>query len=216
MSYRSDVPSLQIDSDPEELCFEYTFSHRSNLVGYSKAVVYMSCPDADDMDVFVQIRKADVHGNILQNINIPLRDLQLQASEVVSTNTNKYLGPSGILRASHREIDLELSKPHWPLHSHLKEQKIPPGTVVKLEIGIWPSGIVFQPGERLIFKIAGHHMTLAEFEPLRGGFMTGNKGTHVVHMGGTSEPCDTSVCRSIVLDPKWFEDTTFPVARVCW
>ncbi|CAK7201833.1 hypothetical protein SEUCBS139899_004548 [Sporothrix eucalyptigena] len=183
LSYQSDVPALQVDADPEELTFEYTFSHRSNLVGYSKAVLYMSCPDADDLDVFVQLRKADVDGNILQNINIPLRDLQLKASEVVSVNTNKYLGPSGVLRASHRAIDAERSKPHWALHSHLEEEKVPAGTVVKLEIGIWPSGIVFQPGERLVLKIAGHQMVLAEFEPLRGEFVANNKGRHVVHMG---------------------------------
>ncbi|OCL02189.1 alpha/beta-hydrolase [Glonium stellatum] len=183
LSYQSNVPSLQMDSDSEELSFEYTFPTRNYVVGYSRAVLYMSRSEHDDMDVFVQLRKADSTSNVLQNINIPLKDLQMKTSEVESVNTNKYIGPTGILRASRRKVDLKLSKPHWPIHSHSQDEKVPPGEVVKLEIGIWPSGIVFEAGERLVFKVAGHQMTLAEFEPLRGGFKTGNKGRHVVHLG---------------------------------
>ena len=172
-----------MDTDSEELSFTYTFANRSYLVGSSRAVIYLSCPDHDDLDVFVQVRKADSSGKQLQNINIPLEDLRLKASEVVTTNTNKYIGPTGILRASHRHIDEQRSKPHWPIHSHDREEKVAPGEIVKLDLGIWPTGIVFEAGEQLVFKIAGHEMRLAEFEPLRGGFTNGNKGRHVVHIG---------------------------------
>ncbi|KIW74044.1 hypothetical protein PV04_02112 [Phialophora macrospora] len=157
--------------------------YRSYLIGYPKAVLYMSCSEHDDLDVFVQIRKADSDGNVLQNINIPLSELGLQASQVVTINTNKYVGPTGILRANHRHIDQLRSKPYWPLHSHDQEGEVVPGNVVKLEIGIWPTGIVFEQGEKLIFKIARHELRLAEFEPLRGAFTTGNKGRHIVHIG---------------------------------
>lgn len=74
----------------------YTFQHRSHLVGYYKVILYMSCNDHDDMDVFVQLRKADSAGKTLQNINIPLSDLQMQSSEVETVNCLKYLGPTGI------------------------------------------------------------------------------------------------------------------------
>lgn len=181
--YRSDTRSLQIDADSEELHFSHTFTARSCLVGYSRAVLYVSCADSDDLDIFVQLRKADANGKLLQNINIPLEDLKLKAEEVVTVNINKYLGPTGILRASHRKIDVENSSPYWPLHSHLEEEKVPRGQVVEMTIGLWPTGMVFEAGEQLVLKIAGHHMCLAEFEPLRGGFDTSNKGTHVVHVG---------------------------------
>lgn len=147
LSYQSDVPTMQIDAQEEELSFEHTFEHRTYVVGYSKAVLYMSCAESDDMDIFVQLRKADRAGNVLQNINIPLEDLKMEASEVPSINPLKYIGPMGILRASHRKIDTKRSKPHWPMHSHEEEARITPGKVVEVTIGIWPAGIVFDKGE---------------------------------------------------------------------
>jgi uncharacterized protein len=136
------------------------------------------------MDVFMQLRKADTNGQILQNINIPLKDLQMKAEDVVTINPTKYLGPTGILRASHRKIDEERSKPHWALHSHLEEEKVPKGEVVESSLGIWPSGIVFEWGERLVLKVYGYHVCLAEFEHVRGKFGANNKGAHQVHVGG--------------------------------
>jgi predicted acyl esterase len=152
----------------------------------------MSCPDHNDLDVFVQLRKASPDGTLLQNLNIPLKDIGLKsAEEAAAINTNKYLGPTGILRASRRALNTKLSKPHWPVHSHLQsdEQKITPGQIVRLEIGIWPTGMVFEAGEKLVLKVAGHHMALAEFEPLRGKFVAGNRGMHFLHVGEQYESC---------------------------
>lgn len=183
-SYRGDVVGQQMDNDMEEIIYRHVFKQRTRLIGASKATLWISCLESEDFDVFVQLRKADQSGNILRNVNVPLEDLGVHSEEDVQTvNTLKYLGPTGILRASHREIDPTLSKPHWLAHNHKKVDLIPPGKTVKLEIGIWPSAIQFEPNEQLILKIAGHHMTLAEFEPLRGEFVTGNKGRQVLHFG---------------------------------
>jgi len=184
VSYQADTEALQMDTDTEEVLFSYTFPKRSLLVGYSKAVLHMSCSEHDDMDVFVQLRKADASGKILQNINIPLEDLKMAAEEVESLNTLKYLGPTGILRASHRELDSKLSKLHSPVPAHTNSEKVPPGNVVSLTIGLWPTGMVFEKGEKLVLKIAGHPLVLAEFPPLRGAFKAGNVGRHVVYFGG--------------------------------
>lgn len=185
VSYQSDVFAEQVDNDPGYIEFEYTFSEPQTLIGPSRAILFMSCPDHNDMDIFVIIRKADKSGKILRNVNIPLAELGLKTEdEVENLNTLKYIGPSGILRASHRAIDEKLSKPHWPAHDHTREDKIPPGLVVEVEIGIWPAAIQFEAGEKLIFRVAGHQMTLAEFPPLRGGFQAANKGTHILHYGG--------------------------------
>jgi predicted acyl esterase len=143
----------------------------------------MSTEDSNDMDVFVSLRKADSQGNLLRNINIPLKDLGMEADEVPLVNPLVYIGPSGILRASHRKVDAAKSKPYWPFHPHDERELLEPGQIVKLDIGLWPAGIVFEAGEKLMLRVSGHHMVLAEFEPLRGGFKTDNKGRHNVHVG---------------------------------
>lgn len=183
LSYQSDVKSLQMDSDEGELCFEYTFSQRTCLLGCSRAILRMSCEDSDEMDVFVQVRKADKEGNLLQNINIPLCDLGVTASDVDTVNPLKYPGPTGVLRASHRAIDPKLSSPSWPEHDYTSRTPVQRGEVVTLEIGIWQTGIVFESGEKLVLKVSGHNMTLAEFPPLRGQLSASNVGIHRLHMG---------------------------------
>ncbi|KAJ5814182.1 uncharacterized protein N7503_000932 [Penicillium pulvis] len=187
-SYQGDIVGQQMDDDPEKILFRHTFQETTRLIGTSKATLWLSCQDHNDFDVFVQIRKADRSGKILRNVNIPLQELGVDSeAEVQTVNTLKYLGPTGILRASHRAFDPILSKPHWPAHDHSKLDLVPPGEIVKLEISLWPAAIQFEPGEQLILKVAGHHMTLAEFEPLRGGFVTGNKGRQVLYFGGGYE-----------------------------
>ncbi|KAJ5769548.1 alpha/beta-hydrolase [Penicillium odoratum] len=185
LSYQSDVESLQMDSDGEELCFEYIFPRKSCILGCARAVLHMSCMDFDDMDVFVQLRKADKEGNMLQNINIPLHDLQMDAAEVENVNPLKYLGPTGALRASHRAIDERLSTTSWPEHDYTFRNPVTRGEVVKLDIGIWQTGIIFDAGERLILKVSGHNMTLAEFPTLRGRLAAKNSGRHSLHLGGS-------------------------------
>ncbi|KAH6673420.1 Alpha/Beta hydrolase protein [Halenospora varia] len=185
-SYQADAPALQVDADSEEVLFSHTFNTKTHLIGYPKVTLHMS-GEATDMDVFVQLRKASPSGKLLQNINIPLKDLGVtSASEVAVVNPNIYLGPTGILRASRRAIDDSRSKPYWAVHAHTKEseQLVKPGEVVRMEIGCWPMGMVFEAGEKLVLKVAGHPMVLAEFEPLRGKFAAENKGRHVVYFGG--------------------------------
>ncbi|KAL4802469.1 Alpha/Beta hydrolase protein [Aspergillus unguis] len=185
VSYKSDVPGMQMDEDDEAVTFSMTFTEKTTIMGASRAILYMSCAEHDDMDVFVQLRKRDKNGKILRNLNIPLADMKLSSEEEVETiNSLKYLGPSGILRASHRALDPRLSKPHWPAHDRSRREVVPPGTIGRLEIGLWPAAIQFEAGEALVLKVAGHHMTLAEFTPLRGLFTNSNKGQHEVHFGG--------------------------------
>lgn len=158
------------------------------MVGYSKAILYVSCLDSDNMDVFLQLRKADKNGNLLQNMNIPMRDLKKvgieKKEDVGIVNSLVYLGPTGVLRSGHRAVDPEKSKPYRPFHPHDKDDRVPPGEVAKLEIGLWPTGIVFEAGEQLVLKVAGHSMTLAEYLQMRGQFAAGNKGRHILHFGG--------------------------------
>jgi uncharacterized protein len=185
ISYQSDVPIQQVDADPEEVSFMYTFGEKSTLIGPSKATLFLSCPDHDDMDIHAIIRKADKNGKVLRNVNIPLKDLGMSSDdEVEDINPLQYIGPSGCLRASHRTIDPKLSKPHCSSHDHTNKIKIPPGEIVKVEIEIWPGAIQWEAGEKLIMRASGHEMRLAGFVPLRGQFSSGNKGKHILHFGG--------------------------------
>ena len=189
-SYQSDVVTQQLDADPEELSFTVTFTERTTLIGRSKAVLYMSCPDHDDMDIFVMIRKADVNGTVLRNINIPLTDLNAvdpeikQEKDVNLVNTHQFLGPMGVLRASHRKLDVKASTEQWGVHDHSSEDKIAPGTFVKLEIGIWPAAMQFEAGEKMVLRVSGHNMRLPDYAALAGAGVTGNNGRHVLHVGG--------------------------------
>lgn len=178
---------MQEDRDEGEISFKYTFASKGHLLGSATAVLYVSCDDLDDMDVFTQIRKADRNGKILWSYNVPLKDLErmgMKKDEVPVINPMIYLGPTGQLRASHRAVDDAFTKAHWRVHSHKKRELIPVGNVVRLEIGLWPGGMIFEEGESLVFKISGHWMTLAEYPHLRGQFSTQNKGMHHVHLGG--------------------------------
>ncbi|KAL2838515.1 alpha/beta-hydrolase [Aspergillus pseudodeflectus] len=184
LSYIADVPFEQIDADKEELAFVYTFKEPCALVGSARAVLYISGDEGRDMDVFVQIRKADSTGKILQNINIPSIDRKVcnMPEPVELINPLVYLGPTGCLRASHRALDQSLSSQWWPEHDFSSKQPVAPGEVVELDIGLWQTGIYFEAEEKLILKVAGHNMTLAEFPGLRGGMPNDNQGKHTLHM----------------------------------
>ena len=186
-SYRSDVEAFQADADTEEVMFRFKFSETTHLLGSAKAILYMSCDDADDMDIFLQLRKQDSSGQVLRYYNIPEQEMErqgLQQKDVPMLNTLVYLGPHGQIRASHRKIDQKLSRSHFIRHEHLAEEKVTPGEIVRIETSLWPGGMIFEKDESLVLKIAGHPMYLAEFPSMRGQFKARNTGMHKVHLGG--------------------------------
>jgi predicted acyl esterase len=189
VNYRSD------SWDDDGAHFTYKFSTYTELIGYSKVSLYMSCADADDMDVYVIIRKLDAQGRPLLNINIPLEDLPpgTKETDIPDLNIFKYVGPNGRLRASHRqvmprdpELSAEQSQVLYPAeiwHPHDDEVKICPGDIVCLEIPLWPSGIIFQAGESMRLEVKGHEVTLPEFPALDRVPTNLNRGRHVVYCG---------------------------------
>lgn len=188
VSYKSDVISEQLDNDSEELHFKFRIPRRTYLLGSVRAFLRVSCDELDDMDIFLQVRKADTEGNVLMSYNVPIHEMEREGiprNRIPMLNTFVYLGPHGQIRASHRAIDQKLSKPHTILHDHTAEERIPLGSMTTVETSIWPGGIIFEKGETLILKISGHPMYLAEFPTLRGEFKARNKGMHKVHFGGS-------------------------------
>lgn len=187
--------SYQSDSwDDDGAHFVHVFSAYTELIGYSQVKLYMSCADTDDLDVYVICRKLDANGQPLMQVNIPLEALPAgtTAKDVPNLNIFKYLGPNGRLRASHRRLgaDPNLTKeqtmmlaPAVAWHPHDSEDKIPPGQIVCLDIPLWPSGIIFEPGESIRVEIKGHEVTLPEFPALDRVPRNLNCGKHVVHTG---------------------------------
>jgi predicted acyl esterase len=169
---------MQMDSDVEELSFTHIFDSPAHIVGSARAKLFMSCPDHNDLDVWVQLRKADKEGHLLHQLTIPPADLG------IADDSLRYLGPSGALRASYRAIEPKTSTLEFPEHDYYTQNLVEPGRVVELEIGLWQTGMAFEAGERLILKISGHPMTLAEYPQLRGKESLDNKGFHRLHMGG--------------------------------
>ncbi|KAL2831608.1 Alpha/Beta hydrolase protein [Aspergillus pseudoustus] len=166
--------------------FTYTFTKRTQIVGIPKAVLYMRSDDHDDLDVFLVLSKLSASGELMFNLNIPWKGLPVSTIADIPadkrTEVILYQGPTGILRASHRAIDSAKSMhPNWPFYPHEKEEKVPPGTVVRLEIGIWGMGVQYEAGESLQLRVSGHYQGISNFgthEHVR------NKGKHWVHVGG--------------------------------
>jgi predicted acyl esterase len=61
----------------------------------------------------------------------------------------------GWLRASHRKLDRERSRPERPYHPHDETEPIEPDSSYELDIEIWPTCIVLPAGYRLALTIGG-------------------------------------------------------------
>jgi uncharacterized protein len=93
-----------------------------------------------DMDVFVRVRKIDAQGNDMVGVDPAGGFIALAL---------------GWLRASHRKLDAARSVAHRPIHTHDEIQPLTPGEPVPLDIEIWPTSILFEPGSRLVLEISG-------------------------------------------------------------
>ena len=88
--------SYQSDSwDDDGAHFVHTFTSYTELIGFSQAKLYMSCADADDLDVYVICRKLDAQGRPLMQLNIPLAALPAgtTADAVPDLNIFQIPGP---------------------------------------------------------------------------------------------------------------------------
>jgi hypothetical protein len=61
----------------------------------------------------------------------------------------------GWLRASHRELDPDLTRPFRPYHTHTRPEPLVPGEVYELDIEIWPTSIVVPAGYHIGLTVRG-------------------------------------------------------------
>ena len=173
VSYNSVVAEL---AKADGATFEITFDRDTELTGYMKLRVFMSCIEGDDMDVFVGLHKLDADG-----APVPFAYYAQFDDGPVAL---------GWLRASHRELDLQKSTEWQPVHPHTRVQKITPGEIVPLDIEIWPSGTHFKAGETLRLTVQGTDINRYPKDKVPVYFRheaSVNRGRHLIHAGGEYE-----------------------------
>ncbi|KAK8160060.1 Alpha/Beta hydrolase protein [Phyllosticta citribraziliensis] len=170
--------------------FDFTFTEKTRLLGLPKAILYMSCKEKDDLCVFVIIRKKDRNGKTLMHLNFPVEATPVNCIDEIPekqrASLNLHQGSVGILRASQRAIDESKSiHPQFPFHPHEKQEKIPPGEIVRLEIGIWNVSIDFDAGESVSVQVGGQFPSIAEYKSYSAPRPEHerNKGFHLIHSG---------------------------------
>jgi len=109
------------------------------ITGPSALKLFLSS-STSDADLFIVLRVFDSQG----------REVVFQGA----LDPHTPLG-QGWLRASHRKLDAELSRPYRPWHTHDEKQPLKPGEAVELDIEIWPTCIVVPAGYRIALTIRG-------------------------------------------------------------
>jgi predicted acyl esterase len=156
---------------PRRATFVTTFDEPTELVGHTVAALYLSAPDADDLDVFVALFKLDAAG---RHVPFPYY-AQFDDGPVAI----------GWQRASHREPDTGRSTPYLPVLAHRRTLPVPTGEVVRLDIEVLPSGTRFEAGERLLLVVQGTDVNRYPKPAVYARHEdTVNRGAHVVHTGG--------------------------------
>ena len=182
----SDQPSVLVskftyDPETEEAVFDMTFEEDTELTGYMYLRLFVEADGHDDMDIFVNIQKADENGDWLPwyTLNEP------------------HPGAWGKARVSHRELDEKLSTKYQPVMAHRRELKLTPGEVVPVDIEIVPSSRIWHKGQKLRVQVSGRYIREGWFEPL--SWDTDNRGKHILHTGGEYE----SYIQVPVIPPKY-------------
>ncbi len=126
--------------------------------------------ESEDMDLFLTLRHFDGDGN-----------------EILETGQQGAPVPvaKGWLRVSHRELDPEMTLPYRPYHKHQRRQYLEPGEIVKVEVEIWPTSMVFSKGHRIRLDVqprdgvgsAGYLHYHADY----------NTGRNTIYAGGERE-----------------------------
>jgi hypothetical protein len=155
------------DAGDGKIAFTIRFGKPTEIMGFIKLRLWVEADGAGDMDLFARIIKLDAQGKPL-----------FQDSIIYA-----YSGPDGRIRVSHRQLDPEKSTPLQPVHTHKVEEFLCPGQIVPVEIQIWPTGLLFHPGQQLQLVIAGFDYMLSKPGD-RPTPKACNKGNHIIHTGG--------------------------------
>ena len=130
---------LTYDPMGDGVTFSMVAERETEITGPSALKLYVSSATAD-ADLFVVLRVFDPAG----------KEVLFQGALDPKTPVGQ-----GWLRASHRKLDRELTRPYRPYHTHDDKQPLTPGETVELDIEIWPTCIVVPAGYRIALTIRG-------------------------------------------------------------
>ena len=174
------------DGNTEQVEFDMVFDEDTELTGYAYLHLFVAAESYNDMDMFINIQKADADGNWIPwfTLNEP------------------HPGAWGKCRISHRELSKSESQYIkgqlvQPVMAHKRELKVQPGEIVPVDIEIVPSSRIFHKGEKLRVQIAGRYIREGWFEPL--AWDTDNHGRQLIYTGGQYE----SFIQVPVIPPKY-------------
>jgi predicted acyl esterase len=125
---------------------------------------------SEDCDLFLTLRNFDADGN-----------------EIMETGQQGSPVPvaKGWLRASHRELDPDKSLPGRPYHKHLRRLYLKPGEIVKVDVEIWPTSMVFKKGHRIRLDVQPRDGVGSQsYLHYHADY---NTGTNTIHAGGRYE-----------------------------
>jgi uncharacterized protein len=132
--------TLSYDAAGDGLTFiTAPLAERLEITGPVAAKLWISS-ESTDADLFLVLRAFDPAG-----------------MEVTFIGSNDPRVPVGLgwLRASHRKLDPEFSRPYRPWHTHDEEWPLVPGEPVEVDVEIWPTSIVLPQGYRLAVTVRG-------------------------------------------------------------
>ncbi len=134
------------------------------------AATFWVSSSSEDMDLFLTLRNIGADGN-----------------EIMETGQQGAPVPvaKGWLRVSHRELDPELTLPYRPYHRHQRRLYLKPGEIVKVDVEIWPTSMVFKRGHRIRLDVQPRDgVGSASYMHYHADY---NTGTNTIHAGGKYE-----------------------------
>jgi uncharacterized protein len=161
MHSRIHVGGLSVVTPPLE--------HDTEVTGPIAAQLWVSST-SEDMDIFITIRNIDAEGK-------DVWETGQQGGEVPVAK--------GWLRVSHRELDPDLTLPYRPYHKHQRRQWLTPGEIVKVDVEVWPTSMVFKKGHRIRVDIqARDGVGSAPYTHYSADY---NDGDNTIYSGGDNE-----------------------------
>ena len=127
--------------------------------GLSEGLTFLTQPSDQDMEITGQLAAKLFVSSSTQDADmfIIMRLFDANMKEVTFQGALDPNTPvaQGWLRASHRALDAEKSKPYRPYHPHLKREMLTPGEIYELDIEILPTCIVIPAGYRIGLTVRG-------------------------------------------------------------
>jgi predicted acyl esterase len=115
------------------------FDETTEITGPLAAKLFISS-STNDADIFLVLRVLDPIG-----LEVVFRGAMDAHTPIAQ----------GWLRASHRGVDPQRSKPYRPYHPHTVREPLEPNQIYELDVEIWPTSVVVPAGYRLALTVRG-------------------------------------------------------------